>query len=207
MLTKTMITILTALSSCTLFGCQNIQQNQPSNIKTFYTAPPHLQKYACKNARVIIIGAGVSGIETANYLYTHGIHNLTILEARDRTGGRIDTVRTNNVPVDLGAAWIHGAAEQPNPEYQNPLIALAKKYKLYAKTAAIVFLLATKQTMTIARANSMRHSLMALLISTIAPMSTLTIIYLHALKRLAMRYVITLHKIKFQQPNKATCSL
>lgn len=41
---------------------------------------------------VIIIGAGAAGISAACRLYQRGIKNLTILEAKNRIGGRINTV-------------------------------------------------------------------------------------------------------------------
>lgn len=42
--------------------------------------------------RVIIVGAGASGIAAATSLMEHGIDNIMILEAENRTGGRINTV-------------------------------------------------------------------------------------------------------------------
>ena len=58
---------------------------------------------------VIIIGAGAAGISAAVALAADGL-TVTILEARDRIGGRIFTVHdsTCNAPVELGAEFIHG---------------------------------------------------------------------------------------------------
>jgi monoamine oxidase len=42
--------------------------------------------------RVIIVGAGASGIAAATSLMEHGVDNIVILEAENRTGGRINTV-------------------------------------------------------------------------------------------------------------------
>ncbi|EGV45001.1 FAD-dependent oxidoreductase [Bizionia argentinensis JUB59] len=54
---------------------------------------------------VIIIGAGLSGLLTAYRLKKEGIP-FKILEARNRVGGRINTVYgTNNTPVEMGATW------------------------------------------------------------------------------------------------------
>jgi monoamine oxidase len=58
---------------------------------------------------VIVIGAGAAGISAAVELAAAGLR-CTILEARDRIGGRIFTVidPLHNHPVELGAEFIHG---------------------------------------------------------------------------------------------------
>ena len=54
---------------------------------------------------IVIIGAGLSGLLTAFRLKKEGIP-FKILEARNRIGGRINTVLgTNKTPVELGATW------------------------------------------------------------------------------------------------------
>jgi monoamine oxidase len=54
---------------------------------------------------IIIIGAGLSGLLTAYRLKNAGIP-FKILEARDRIGGRINTVNgTDDTPVEMGATW------------------------------------------------------------------------------------------------------
>uniref|UniRef100_A0A0C9PGX1 Smox_2 protein n=1 Tax=Fopius arisanus TaxID=64838 RepID=A0A0C9PGX1_9HYME len=58
--------------------------------------------------RVIIIGAGASGIAAAAKLFRNGIDNVTILEAEDRIGGRVYSVEMEEYDVDLGAQWVHG---------------------------------------------------------------------------------------------------
>lgn len=57
--------------------------------------------------KVIIVGAGLAGLTTANELQKLGISFL-LLEARGRVGGRTYTVNTEHVeePVDLGGQWI-----------------------------------------------------------------------------------------------------
>ena len=37
---------------------------------------------------MVIIGAGMAGLSAASHLIKNGITNVTILEARDRIGGR-----------------------------------------------------------------------------------------------------------------------
>ena len=63
--------------------------------------------------RVIVIGAGVAGLAAAATLQAHG-DDVTILEARDRIGGRVHTARPwPGDPIDIGASWIHGALGNP----------------------------------------------------------------------------------------------
>ena len=60
-------------------------------------------------ADVIVIGAGIAGLTAANELSRRGL-KVVILEARERVGGRIYTLHPSatNVPVELGAEFIHG---------------------------------------------------------------------------------------------------
>ena len=54
---------------------------------------------------VIIIGAGLTGLTIAYLLQKKGIR-ATIIESRDRIGGRINTVATEtNTDLELGATW------------------------------------------------------------------------------------------------------
>ena len=61
---------------------------------------------------VLVIGAGVSGLAAARELRASGFE-VTVLEGRDRIGGRIHTDRTLGWPIDLGASWIHGIEGNP----------------------------------------------------------------------------------------------
>lgn len=59
-----------------------------------------------KNEPIIIIGAGLTGLTLAYLLKKQGIQSV-ILEARDRVGGRILTVGSDNVaPIEMGATWL-----------------------------------------------------------------------------------------------------
>jgi polyamine oxidase len=62
--------------------------------------------------RVLVIGAGMAGLVAARLLHDSGFE-VTVLEARDRIGGRIWTDMSFGVPCDLGASWIHGADHNP----------------------------------------------------------------------------------------------
>jgi phytoene dehydrogenase-like protein len=62
--------------------------------------------------RVIVIGAGIAGLATANALTQAGV-DCVVLEARDRLGGRLHTVDLAGWAVDLGGSWIHMPQGQP----------------------------------------------------------------------------------------------
>lgn len=73
-----------------------------------------------ESKKVLILGAGMSGLSAAAVLKAQGFTPL-VLEARDRVGGRTWTSTDwEGVPLDLGASWIHGADK-------NPLTDLAQK--------------------------------------------------------------------------------
>ena len=62
--------------------------------------------------RVIVIGAGASGLTAARILQDNGI-DVVVLEARNRIGGRTFTDDVAGASVDLGGAWIHGPKGNP----------------------------------------------------------------------------------------------
>lgn len=63
--------------------------------------------------RILIIGAGLAGLACARELSRQG-HTPIVIEGRDRIGGRIWTShRWPDMPMDLGASWIHGVKDNP----------------------------------------------------------------------------------------------
>jgi monoamine oxidase len=61
------------------------------------------------DADVLVIGAGAAGLAAGRALKDAGLHTI-VLEARDRTGGRVWTDRAfAAIPVECGAEFIHGA--------------------------------------------------------------------------------------------------
>ena len=60
----------------------------------------------------VIVGAGIAGLTAARILAREG-RAVVVLEARDRVGGRVWTVRTDDGVLDHGASWIHGIDDNP----------------------------------------------------------------------------------------------
>ncbi|MEH6792917.1 MAG: NAD(P)/FAD-dependent oxidoreductase [Rhodococcus sp. (in: high G+C Gram-positive bacteria)] len=60
----------------------------------------------------LVVGAGISGLVAASLLHRAG-QRVIVLEARDRVGGRVWTVRTDDDILDVGASWIHGTDNNP----------------------------------------------------------------------------------------------
>ncbi len=71
-----------------------------------------MSQAAGMSADVIVVGAGIAGLAAASQLHAAG-KQVIVLEARDRIGGRIHTDRSWDVPVELGASWIHGSEGNP----------------------------------------------------------------------------------------------
>ncbi|MFN3265533.1 MAG: flavin monoamine oxidase family protein [Deinococcales bacterium] len=79
-----------------------------------------LAKKAVQKTNVVVVGAGLAGLNAALHLLENNVQ-VTLLEARERIGGRAWTSRVwSDLPVDLGGSWIHG-------QDKNPLVPLAKK--------------------------------------------------------------------------------
>jgi polyamine oxidase len=67
---------------------------------------------SAKAERVIVVGAGMSGLVAARLLHDSGFA-VTVLEARKRIGGRTWTDDSLGAPLDLGGSWVHGVDGNP----------------------------------------------------------------------------------------------
>ena len=78
-----------------------------------------------ENVDVVVLGAGIGGINSARTLTDNGRTNVLVLEADSRYGGRINTVfkAGYTVPVELGASFL------ADSNY-NPMINLANQAQL-----------------------------------------------------------------------------
>ncbi|XP_076295199.1 uncharacterized protein LOC143216221 [Lasioglossum baleicum] len=88
----------TMINSATVHGAIGSGWREAERLIKFYSSPP----------RVIIVGAGASGIAAATKLLENGIEDLLILEAEDRIGGRVNTIKFDEYLIDQGAQWVDG---------------------------------------------------------------------------------------------------
>ena len=81
--------------------------------------------------RVLIIGAGIAGLEAARLLQRNGIKTL-VLEGRNRTGGRLWSIRSKSgLMLDYGASYIHGInGSIPSGLLTNPIWELTQEAKI-----------------------------------------------------------------------------
>jgi polyamine oxidase len=84
----------------------------------FLAVPTLLRPASAETSDVIIIGAGMAGLSAARKLVDAG-KTVTIIEARDRIGGRIHTDQTLGFAAELGAGWIHGISGNPLMDLAN----------------------------------------------------------------------------------------
>ncbi len=106
---KLKITVLYVLA-ITFTGCANLVG------WTYKEFPKEtaLDKSYSYDGKVIIIGAGASGLAAAKILESNNI-DYQIIEATNRYGGRIKKNETlADFPIDIGAEWIHNLPHSLN---------------------------------------------------------------------------------------------
>uniref|UniRef100_A0A1B6C8Z2 Amine oxidase domain-containing protein n=1 Tax=Clastoptera arizonana TaxID=38151 RepID=A0A1B6C8Z2_9HEMI len=72
-----------------------------------------------KMPKVVIIGAGMSGLSAAQSLFKSGLKDFVVLEATNRPGGRIHSCWLGNLVAEMGAQLIYGDS------LSNPVFTLA----------------------------------------------------------------------------------
>lgn len=89
--------------------------------RTEHTGPdPRGREAAPGRGHTLVVGAGMAGLAAADRL-AEGGERVTVIEGRDRTGGRIHSVRDwEGCVLDTGASWMHG-------EESNPLSSLVRR--------------------------------------------------------------------------------
>uniref|UniRef100_H0ZKZ9 Spermine oxidase n=1 Tax=Taeniopygia guttata TaxID=59729 RepID=H0ZKZ9_TAEGU len=80
-----------------------------------------------RQPRIVVIGAGLAGLSAAKALLESGFTDVTVLEATDRIGGRVQSVQIGHATFELGATWIHGS-------HGNPVYHLAEDNGLLEET-------------------------------------------------------------------------
>ncbi|XP_009698164.1 PREDICTED: spermine oxidase isoform X4 [Cariama cristata] len=80
-----------------------------------------------RQPRIVVIGAGLAGLSAAKALLESGFTDVTVLEATDRIGGRVQSVKLGHATFELGATWIHGS-------HGNPVYHLAEDNGLLEET-------------------------------------------------------------------------
>src|ERR1700683_4487280 len=61
--------------------------------------------YAMRMSNVVVVGAGLAGLAAARRLVARG-HEVTVVEARQRVGGRTEgLLLADGPPLELGRAW------------------------------------------------------------------------------------------------------
>ncbi|MDJ0338040.1 FAD-dependent oxidoreductase [Cryobacterium sp. PH31-O1] len=74
-------------------------------------AASQVQDVAAPGERIIVVGAGIAGITAARQLVDAGF-SVVVIEARDRIGGRIDTVNGDwPFAIERGPSFVHSTSD------------------------------------------------------------------------------------------------
>ncbi|KLO11670.1 amine oxidase [Schizopora paradoxa] len=83
-----------------------------------------------KDASVLILGGGVTGVIAARTLHERGHDNFIVVDARGELGGRMQTESIGppgrNFTVEQGPNWVQGTQTGNGPK--NPILTLAEKH-------------------------------------------------------------------------------
>src|ERR1700733_1833149 len=83
----------------------------------YYHCRSNIEREAGMDFDIAILGAGVAGLAAGRVLARSGLR-IAIIEARTRVGGRVFTTQvsawagTGQIPVELGAEFVHGLPEE-----------------------------------------------------------------------------------------------
>lgn len=69
-----------------------------------------------KGKNIVIIGGGMAGLSAALEASMMGA-KVTILEAQNRLGGRMHSVKSSDVTLNMGANWVHDPVFNPVDEF------------------------------------------------------------------------------------------
>ncbi|KAG8065173.1 hypothetical protein GUJ93_ZPchr0004g40091 [Zizania palustris] len=73
--------------------------------------PKHVDGKNGSPPSVIVLGGGIFGIAAARAL-SDASFKVTLLESRDRLGGRVHTDYSFVCPIDMGSSWLHGVCNE-----------------------------------------------------------------------------------------------
>lgn len=72
-----------------------------------------------KDARIVVIGAGPSGIHMAHMLKTMGYSNVRVLEKSNRIGGKSKSIKIDGIPHEMGTCFLTTQYEEVNSLAEN----------------------------------------------------------------------------------------
>lgn len=101
-----------------LIGCLELLRVEPrvgkggrAGAQGGYPFVMGLSEEVSRECDVLVLGAGMAGLTAARALAERGLR-VTVLEARERVGGRVMTRHENGQAIELGAEFVHGRAPE-----------------------------------------------------------------------------------------------